>query len=185
MNKQELIEELECLEVSTDSLDYLKGADYANERAINLTKQLDEPIKVVVPKFVAEWLDKHKYSTDIIDLFLSVEYATDSDGFVAEKWDYSGKFYDWLSNSADIQFTLCDAMRYGYEVEKEQLYYVDFINDGDVHKRLILDHENGKHNIVDWSDNLIGLVQEIFTEQEIKAIDERYWPFAVKVDGKK
>ncbi|EGO2621298.1 DUF3850 domain-containing protein [Enterococcus faecalis] len=119
MNKQELIEELECIEVSTDSLDYLKGADYANERAINLTKQLDEPIKVVVPKFVAEWLDKHKYSTDIIDLFLSVEYATDSDGFVAEKWDYSGKFYDWLSNSADIQFTLCDAMRYGYEVEKE------------------------------------------------------------------
>ncbi|HGZ4980646.1 TPA: DUF1642 domain-containing protein [Enterococcus faecalis] len=183
MNKQELIEELECIEVSTDSLDYLKGADYANERAINLTKQLDEPIKVVVPKFVAEWLDKHKYSTDIIDLFLSVEYATDSDGFVAEKWDYSGKFYDWLSTSADIQFTLCDAMRYGYEVEKEQLYYVDFINDGDVHKRLILDHENGKYNIVDWSDNLIGLVQEMFTEQEIKAIDERYWPFAVKVDG--
>lgn len=119
MNKQELIEELECIEVSTDSLDYLKGADYANERAISLAKQLDEPIKVVVPKFVAEWLDKHKYSTDIIDLFLSVEYATDSDGFVAEKWDYSGEFYDWLSNSADIQFTLCDAMRYGYEVEKE------------------------------------------------------------------
>ncbi|EGO8504489.1 DUF3850 domain-containing protein [Enterococcus faecalis] len=119
MNKQELIEELECIEVSTDSLDYLKGADYANERAINLTKQLDEPIKVVVPKFVAEWLDKHKYSTDIIDLFLSVEYATDSDGFVAEKWDYSGKFYDWLVDDADTLFTLCDAIRYGYEVEKE------------------------------------------------------------------
>lgn len=122
MNKQELIEELECIEVSTDSLDYLKGADYANERAINLAKQLDEPKKVIFSheeKFVADWLDKHKYSTDIIDLFLSVEYATDSDGFVAEKWDYSGEFYDWLSNSADIQFTLCDAMRYGYEVEKE------------------------------------------------------------------
>ena len=68
MNVQELIEELECLEVATDSLDYLKGADYANERAINLAKQLGEP-KKVVPKFVAEWLDKHKYSTDIIDLF--------------------------------------------------------------------------------------------------------------------
>lgn len=181
MNKQELIEELECIEVSTDSLDYLKGADYANERAINLAKQLGEPKKVVVPKFVAEWLDKHKYSTDIIDLFLSVEYATDSDGFIAEKWDYSGEFYDWLSDNADTLFTLCDAIRYGYEVEKEQLYYVDFINDGDVHKRLILDHENGKYNIVDWSDNLIGLVQEMFTEQEIKAIDERYWLFAVKV----
>ncbi|EHU8855107.1 DUF1642 domain-containing protein, partial [Enterococcus faecalis] len=67
--------------------------------------------------------------------------------------------------------------------EKKQLYYVDFIKNDDVHKRLVFDHENGKYNIVDWSDNLIGLVQEIFTEQEIKAIDERYWPFAVKVDG--
>ncbi|HBD0932792.1 TPA: DUF1642 domain-containing protein, partial [Enterococcus faecalis] len=57
MNKQELIEELECLEVSTDSLDYLRGADYANERAISLAKQLDEPKKVVVPKFVADWFE--------------------------------------------------------------------------------------------------------------------------------
>ncbi|EKD5213696.1 DUF1642 domain-containing protein [Enterococcus faecalis] len=183
MNKQELIEELECLEVSTCNLDYLTGANYAVEKAISLAKQLDEPKKVVVPKFVAKWLDEHKYSTDIIDLFLSVEYATDSDGFIAENWIYSGEFYDWLVDDADTLFTLCDAIRYGYEVEKEQLYYVDFINDGDVHKRLILDHENGKYNIVDWSDNLIGLVQEIFTEQEIKAIDERYWPFAMKVDG--
>lgn len=46
MEKQELIEELECLEVSTCSLDYLKGADYANERAISLAKQLDEPKKL-------------------------------------------------------------------------------------------------------------------------------------------
>lgn len=47
MNVQELIEELECLEVATDSLDYLKGADYANERAINLAKQLGEPKKLL------------------------------------------------------------------------------------------------------------------------------------------
>ncbi len=60
MNKQELIEELECLEVPTNSLDYLKGADYANERAISLAKQLDEPKKVIFSheeKFVADWLD--------------------------------------------------------------------------------------------------------------------------------
>ncbi|EGO7752003.1 DUF1642 domain-containing protein [Enterococcus faecalis] len=171
MNKQELIEELECIEVSTDSLDYLKGADYANERAINLTKQLDEPMKVVVPKFVAEWLDKHKYSTDIIDLFLSVEYATDPDGFIAEKWDYSGEFYDWLNNSADVQFTLCDAMRYGYEVMKEPLYYVKLPEIGYMRfgKKYFYstDKEDAKR----------------YTENQIKAIDERYWPFAVKVDG--
>ncbi|EGO5031448.1 MULTISPECIES: DUF3850 domain-containing protein [Bacteria] len=126
MNKQEFIETLEEIRANinrnaeiSDYTDFSRGKKDAYNNAIGLAKQIDEPEKVVVPKFVAEWLDKHKYSTDIIDLFLSVEYATDSDGFVAEKWDYSGEFYDWLSNSADIQFTLCDAMRYGYEVEKE------------------------------------------------------------------
>ncbi|HCQ8724774.1 TPA: DUF1642 domain-containing protein [Enterococcus faecalis] len=175
MDKQELIEELECLEVPTDSLDYLKGANYAVEKAISLAKQLDEPIKVVVPKFVAEWLDKHKYSTDIIDLFLSVEYATDSDGFVAEKWDYSGEFYDWLSNSADIQFTLCDAMRYGYEVEKEQLYYVF---DTTTKQYLGVDKVLNK---AFWLSSQNSGARTPLTEQEIKAIDERYWYFAVKV----
>ncbi|EHV0179906.1 DUF1642 domain-containing protein, partial [Enterococcus faecalis] len=130
MNKQELIERIDSkmfayplMEPETEddtTVEFKKGFNCACENIKRLADQkLDEPKKVVVPKFVAEWLYKHKYSTDIIDLFLSVEYATDSDGFVAEKWDYSGEFYDWLSNSADIQFTLCDAMRYGYEVEKE------------------------------------------------------------------
>ncbi|WP_313954710.1 DUF1642 domain-containing protein [Enterococcus faecalis] len=183
MNKQELIEELECLEVSTDSLDYLKGANYAVEKAISLAKQLDEPIKVVVPKFVAEWLDKHKYSTDIIDLFLSVEYATDSDGFVAEKWDYSEEFYDWLNNSADVQFTLCDAIRYGYEVEKEQLYEVVFM-EADGERYLLAELGESYFEIIPESEN-DGYRSQWFTEQEIKSIDERYWPFAVKVDGKK
>ncbi|EGO2603829.1 DUF1642 domain-containing protein [Enterococcus faecalis] len=175
MNKQELIEELECIEVSTDSLDYLKGADYANERAINLTKQLDEPIKVVVPKFVAEWLDKHKYSTDIIDLFLSVEYATDSDGFIAEKWEYSGEFYDWLSDNADTLFTLCDAVRYGYEVEKEQLYYVF---DTTTKQYLGVDKVVNK---AFWLSSQNSGARTPLTEQEIKSVDERYWQFAVKV----
>lgn len=169
MNKQELIEELECLEVSTCNLDYLTGANYAVEKAISLAKQLDEPKKVVVPKFVAKWLDEHKYSTDIIDLFLSVEYATDSDGFIAENWIYSGEFYDWLVDDADTLFTLCDAIRYGYEVEKEPLYYVKLPEIG---------YMRFGYRYVYSED-----VEEAkkYTEQEIKAIDERYWPFAVKV----
>ena len=61
MNKQELIEELECIEVSTDSLDYLKGADYANERAISLAKQLDEPKKSL---FRSSWQNGLSYAKD-------------------------------------------------------------------------------------------------------------------------
>ncbi|EHQ9024399.1 DUF1642 domain-containing protein [Enterococcus faecalis] len=178
MNKQELIETLEEIRANIDRdieigdrTVFSQGKKDAYNNAIGLAKQLDEPEKVVVPKFVAEWLDKHKYSTDIIDLFLSVEYATDSDGFIAEKWDYSGEFYDWLNNSADVQFTLCDAMRYGYEVEKEQLYYVKLPEIGYMRfgKKYFYstDKEDAKR----------------YTENQIKSIDERYWPFAVKVDG--
>ena len=34
MNKQELIEELECLEVPTDSLDYLKGLTMLSKKQL-------------------------------------------------------------------------------------------------------------------------------------------------------
>ncbi|MCO5525155.1 DUF1642 domain-containing protein [Enterococcus faecalis] len=190
MNKQELIKELKeekrKIEWKEDKYELHNAASGGKERAyslaIDLAKQLDEMEKVVVPKFVAEWLDKHKYSTDIIDLFLSVEYATDSDGFIAEKWDYSGEFYDWLNNSADVQFTLCDAMRYGYEVEKEPLYYVKF----DIlylQKYLVKNVETNQFYLSN-NEKVVGNYEQVrFTEQEIKAIDERYWPFAVKVDG--
>ncbi|EJB2785909.1 DUF1642 domain-containing protein [Enterococcus faecalis] len=171
MNKQELIDILENLECSTESLSYDNGYEQGVYDSLSHVILLDEPKKVVVPKFVAEWIEYAKKKGDsLIDSF--------------NPWDlYGAEYIDatrWIDNN---QETFALAWVNGYEVEKEQLYYVDFINDGDVHKRLILDHENGKYNIVDWSDNLIGLVQEMFTEQEIKAIDERYWLFAVKVDG--
>ena len=186
MNKQEFIETLEEIRANinrnaeiSDYTDFSRGKKDAYNNAIGLAKQIDEPEKVVVPKFVAEWLDKHKYSTDIIDLFLSVEYATDSDGFISEKWDYSGEFYDWLNNSADVQFTLCDAMRYGYEVEKEQLYkvvidhkYLVQLFSGRTDARLVEYEE-----LTNWHDSAYKL-----TESVIKSIDERYWPFAVKVE---
>lgn len=128
--------------------------------------------KLYCPKaddFIKEGEGLGSDKVDIIDSAISFARAMPNDEFSL-----------WFKSNRDL---FVDALANGYEVENEPLYYVDVINDGAVHKRLILDHENGKHNIVGWSDNLIGLVQEMFTEQEIKAIDERYWPFAVKVDG--
>ena len=159
MNKQELIEELECIEVSTDSLDYLRGADYANERAISLAKQLDEPKKVVVPKFVAEWIEYAKKKGD--SLIVSFN-----------PWDLYGEEYieatRWIDNN---QETFALAWVNGYEVEKEQLYYVKLPEIGYMRfgKKYFYstDKEDAKR----------------YTENQIKAIDERYWPFAVKVDG--
>ncbi|MEN2260164.1 DUF1642 domain-containing protein [Enterococcus faecalis] len=159
MNKQELIEELECIEVSTDSLDYLKGADYANERAINLTKQLDEPIKVVVPKFVVEKIESYGSALEMLanEYFDQSSEEVDSDALAC-----------WIDGNADLFFK---AWIHGYEVEKEQLYYVKLPEIGYMRfgKKYLYstDKEDAKR----------------YTENQIKAIDERYWPFAVKVDG--
>lgn len=109
MDQQELIEELECLEVSTDSLDYLKGADYANERAINLAKQLDEPKKAVLPKFadefIKEGLSMGSDKVDIIGSAVSFSSAMPT-----------AEFSMWFKTNGDL---LIDALANGYEVEKE------------------------------------------------------------------
>ena len=171
MIKQELIGILEGLEGDSFIEKYNEGYDKAVRDCLIAVKQLDEP-KTVLPKaddFIKEGEGLGSDKVDIIDSAISFARAMPNDEFSL-----------WFKSNRDL---FVDALANGYEVENEPLYYVDVINDGAVHKRLILDHENGKHNIVGWSDNLIGLVQEMFTEQEIKAIDERYWPFAVKVDG--
>ena len=132
----------------------------------------DEPKKEVVPQDVADFIeDGNRY--DKIAFLVHQKYL----GVNSLMRECPVK--DWL-RSVDYKTVL--SLVNGYEVEKEQLYYVDFINDGDVHKRLVLDNENGKYNIVDWSENLIGLVQEMFTESDVKKANPDFMAFAVKVE---
>ncbi|EHR4558416.1 DUF1642 domain-containing protein [Enterococcus faecalis] len=171
MNVQELIEELECLEVATDSLDYLKGADYANERAINLAKQLKESKKAVLPKiadeFIKEGLSMGSDKVDIIGSAVSFSSAMPT-----------AEFSKWFKTNGDL---LIDALANGYEVEKEQLYYVKF----DIlylQKYLVKNVETNQFYLSN-NEKVVGNYEQVkFTEQEIKSIDERYWPFAVKVE---
>ncbi|EOF27016.1 DUF1642 domain-containing protein [Enterococcus faecalis] len=168
MNKQELIEELECLEVPTNSLDYLKGADYANERAISLAKQLKESKKAVLPKsadeFIKEGLSMGSDKVDIIGSAVSFSSSMPDDEFSL-----------WFKSNRDL---FVNALANGYEVEKEPLYHV-------------LLSDKGATNIGYTFLNLAGTIDftickekvDMLTENQIKAIDERYWPFAVKVDG--
>ncbi|EJG4575492.1 DUF1642 domain-containing protein [Enterococcus faecalis] len=170
--------------------EWARGYDEGVNAAIEVIKELKVHGKVIFSheeKFVADWLNDLRGQISDVKLNSGAVFMTfigrQLERYYDEEYSFlTGKIESWLTVPKN-KVKLMSAIDNGYEVEKEQLYYVDFMNDGDVHKRLILDHENGKYNIVDWSDNLIGLVQEMFTEQEIKAIDERYWLFAVKVDG--
>ncbi|EIP7718521.1 DUF1642 domain-containing protein [Enterococcus faecalis] len=167
MNKQELIEELECLEVPTDSLDYLKGANYAVEKAISLAKQLKESKKAVLPKsadeFIKEGLSMGSDKVDIIGSAVSFSSSMPDDEFSL-----------WFKSNRDL---FVDTLANGYEVEKEPLYYV-------------LLSDKGATDIGYTFLNLAGTIDftickekvDMLTENQIKAIDERYWPFAVKVE---
>ncbi|MES9461548.1 DUF1642 domain-containing protein, partial [Cutibacterium acnes] len=80
---------------------------------------------------------------------------------------------DWLM-SVDYETVL--SLVNGYEVEKEQLYYVLLPEMGEYESKYFLD-QDGELSV----DNQLCEYYKL-TEQEIKSIDERYWPFAVKVE---
>ncbi|RXV22382.1 hypothetical protein CYQ38_06405, partial [Enterococcus faecalis] len=114
MNEQELIEELECLEVSTDSVDYLQGANYATERAISLAKQLKESKKAILPKTADDFIEESLgMGSDKVDIISS------ADSFSSAMPD--DEFSLWFKSNRDL---FVDALANGYEIEKEPLYHV-------------------------------------------------------------
>lgn len=138
---------------------------------------LDEPQKPVVPKFVADWIELCKEKADLIScLSGSYEYGVNQYKRITED-------EDWLFE-ADHQELVARAWLYGYEVEKEPLYYVKlkipgatyyliqtFLMPGDTHMCFSAATERYGAK---WKNT--------FTEAEIKEIDERFWPFAVPVE---
>ncbi|RXV42040.1 hypothetical protein CYQ27_15140, partial [Enterococcus faecalis] len=90
-------------------------------------------------------------------------------------------FQDWLVDTTNYPIeTLIRMKLFGYKVEKEQLYkvvidhkYLVQLFSGRTDARLVEYEE-----LTNWHDSAYKL-----TESVIKSIDERYWPFAVKVEG--
>ncbi|WP_156009741.1 DUF1642 domain-containing protein [Streptococcus ruminantium] len=104
MNKQEAIEKI----YETD----LYGLSPAESKKaiILIVSQIDEPQKVVVPKFVAEWYDYAKKQNFSLRQALA-------------HWSMSEELEKWFQYSNN-QETFARAWLDGYEVEKEQLYVV-------------------------------------------------------------
>ena len=61
MNKQEAIEKIKKLEVYYG---FSKGVYLEKRDVINIVSKIDEPQKVTVPKFVAEWYERNKDCLD-------------------------------------------------------------------------------------------------------------------------
>lgn len=118
--KQEVIEEL-----MSKSREVTFGDDdnvyLSRKRTIELISQIDGLAKVIVPKFVAEWIEEKKKSG--IDLHMSMAYEVKADVF---------RYI--LDNSE----TYARAWLDGYEVEQEKLYTVEIPNPNSAGGKLVL-----------------------------------------------
>ncbi|WP_289193210.1 DUF1642 domain-containing protein [Bacteroides acidifaciens] len=169
MNKQEKIKKLESIKaIGNDAI----AACYNDSMnaGITLMKQLDEPQKPVVPKFVAEWIEYAKKKGDS----LAISF---------KPWNLYGVDYSkadrWIE---DNQETFARAWLDGYEVEKEPLYTVTINLDLKYH--LVVDEGDGNDEIITTlttTDGVFGY-RYFLTEKEIKSADENLWKFAVPVE---
>ncbi|WGG85505.1 DUF1642 domain-containing protein [Enterococcus faecalis] len=146
----------------------------------DIIKELDEPEKPTVKQFVADWFEDNLEELDWeLGGVLINAFNTNRN----ERSD----FQDWLVDTTNYPIeTLIRMKLFGYEVEEEPLYYVKLpdlrsSSSGNVYglKKTL----NGEIRIAVFDKQKVGKTKASqLTENQIKAIDERYWPFAVKVD---
>jgi len=145
--------------------------------------------KPAIPQFVADWIEGNKQLEEKWNGYSKEDAMKDTIHFTIY-----GLFADypvtnrksvnnWLDVDRGNYFKLVNAVRYGYEVEKEQKYYVLDSEDIPLLRKVIkgfgIDDRQGK--IV--SSTKPGEASDVrLTEQEIKDYDERYWAFAVPVE---
>lgn len=115
MNKQELIERIEGLKkLFGNKSEYIEI-----DTVIRLISELDEPQKVKVPQFVADWYEENKDDFEG-NLFRCVHNITSI--FDGAKLN---EFEKWFLIASTKSFqTLVNMHQFGYEVEEEKRYFV-------------------------------------------------------------
>ena len=115
MNKQELIEKIEAL---PDNIGLVRP-HIDKKMVLGLVRQLDEPQKVVVPQFVAEWYEENK---DVFEANL-YRYAYN----IPSVFDSAklNEFERWFLTAGKKPFqTLVNMHQFGYEVGEEKRYRI-------------------------------------------------------------
>ena len=118
MNKKELIDKIESLPSLTSITSIRPYVD--KKIVLGLISQLDEPQKVVVPQFVADWI---KYCKNT---FLSLARALmieEVDFYNYANQEDHSRLIDFFGSGIN-QETFARAWLDGYEVEKEKRYLV-------------------------------------------------------------
>lgn len=106
MNKQELIERIEGLK----NLFGNKVECIEIDAVIELVSKLDEPEKVVVPQFVADWIEEARKSCKDVADFFDFDFTNEEVG----KWFMQERPFDLAAR----------AWLDGYEIEEEKKFFV-------------------------------------------------------------
>ncbi|ACI00402.1 gp42 [Listeria phage P40] len=121
----------------------------------------------VVPRYVSEWIMQGKLNGKNLLWVIDMKNP--------DMWN---SVFSWLENNTENQHLFARAWMEGHEVEKEPRYYIKLVDSwhGFINLNLTT-RECSTSNSKEF-----GVLKTKFTEQEIKAIDERYWQFAVSVE---
>lgn len=166
MNKQELLKTLEEWKKYRNSQNH-ELQYYQLAEVINLVEQLDEPEKVKVPAFVAEWFEKHKKYLEITLASLMPNIRTK----VIQAKRPLTEFEKWANNASNKPFETIIRMLDGYEVEESKWV----VNEGDLVIRKG-EHEAKVYFVESAGDDGIllvnGIKDEFFTDLDDRSVGE-------------
>ena len=159
---------------------YYDGESNGIDLIKSLIIQLDEPEKVVIPQFVADEFDYNKNPIWEVDEAKNVAHILRC-AFGNES--KPSDFLDWVRENPEDYVM---AVKNGFEVEKEPLYYIPLgVKRAGQSPVFLLKTLEGVD--IDWSRS--GYIKDEenahlyrFTESEIKEINPNYWPFAEPVE---
>ena len=114
MNKQELIEKIEAI---PDNIGLIRP-HIDKKVVLGLISQLDEPEKVVIPQFVADWYEENKDDFEF-NVWDWIAFRNEPEKLENKEFNY------WINDGEGnpIQ-TLVNMHQFGYTVEKEKRYLV-------------------------------------------------------------
>ncbi|HFI0342908.1 TPA: DUF1642 domain-containing protein [Streptococcus suis] len=177
MNKQEAIDTIENIDTLNIN-DMIAGQQVdmvIKNQVLDIVRQIHEPQKAVVPKFVAEYIERCKQSGWHLQKVL---FRLDDDEEVGD-WAYDEND-NLISEKVDM---IAQAWLDGYEVEKEQLYTVE-IPDPNANWKYSFLSKSTNGVIINASDDdrWKALSKNQLTEAEIKQDFDWVWQFAKEVE---
>lgn len=176
----DLVEQLDEPPI-TDEQAWNKIAEAYSDSPQSLRNTLDNAVfgkadkahKPVVPQFVADWFEES---------FNALDWGNGGAlvGAYKTKREYSDDFQGWIADTTNYPIETLIRMIDGYEVEKEPIYEVVFLEDEN-DRYLLMELNEHYCEIAPESEN-DGYRKQYFTEKQIKTINKRYWAFAVPVE---